>query len=137
MIKKTVKYEDFNGNQKETTCYFHLSKPELLELEYSKKGGFTEWINRLAESQDRKEIFNTVKNFVLSSYGEKSVDGDTFDKSDDIKHKFERSAIYDSLMMELCTSETAIVDFMYGILPADMQQAAKAEYAKLKGGNAN
>lgn len=137
MIKKTVKYEDFNGNQKEATCYFHLSKPELLELEYSKKGGFTEWITRLNESQDRKEIFDTVKNLVLSSYGEKSVDGDTFDKSGTIRHNFERSAMYDSLMMELCTSETAIVDFMYGILPADMQQTAKDEYNKLKGGNAN
>ena len=35
MVKKTIKYSDYNGNEIEEDFYFNLSKVELLEMEMS------------------------------------------------------------------------------------------------------
>ena len=37
MLKKTIKYTDYNGQQREEDFYFNLNKAELAEMEMSKK----------------------------------------------------------------------------------------------------
>ena len=52
MLKKTVKYEDFDGNTREETLYFFISKTELTEMELKTPGGFAK---RLLKPMIRKE----------------------------------------------------------------------------------
>ena len=44
MFEKTIKFLDFDENEREETFYFHLSKPEIIELELSKEGGLQKYI---------------------------------------------------------------------------------------------
>ena len=47
MLKKTITYTDFDGNERVKDCYFNLSKGELIEMEMSSTGGFANMINAI------------------------------------------------------------------------------------------
>ena len=49
MLKKTIKYVDYNGIDQADECYFNLSKAELTEMEFSKTGGFENYITNVPE----------------------------------------------------------------------------------------
>ena len=70
MLKKTITYEDFNGDTVSEDFFFHLSKAELVELELSHEGGLSEALKRIVEAEDGKGIIAEFKNIILSSYGQ-------------------------------------------------------------------
>ena len=49
MIAKTIKYVNFNGENKEKTYYFHMNRIEFMELETSVKGGWLENLQKKSE----------------------------------------------------------------------------------------
>lgn len=120
MLKKTIKYTDYNGNETEDVFYFNLSKPELVEMELSEKAGMKAVIERIIETRDNKELVELFQKIILKAYGEKSEDGKRFIKSPEIAHEFSQTAAYEALFMELATVEDAAANFMNGIVPKDM-----------------
>lgn len=120
MLKKTVKYTDFNGEEVQEDFLFHLSKAELIELEASHEGGLLEAMNRIVEANDTKAIIAEFKRIILLSYGVKSGDGRRFIKNQKLRDDFESSEAYSTLFMELVTETEAAVEFMNGIIPQDM-----------------
>ena len=52
MIKKTITYSDFNGNERTEDFYFNLTKAEITKMELSIKGGLSEMIQRIVAAQD-------------------------------------------------------------------------------------
>lgn len=130
MLKRTIKFTDYNDEEVEETFYFNLSKPELIELEVEYKGGIQATFTRLTETNDMQALFAMFKRIVLLSYGEKSEDGKRFVKSAAISDNFTQTPAYEILFMELTTDENAIVEFLKGVLPKDMQdEILKAEAA--------
>lgn len=125
MLKKTISYEDYNGNNVTESFYFHLSKPELIELEVDYDGGLATAINRIVETDNNKELIAIFKRIISLAYGIKSDDGKRFMKSDDIRDDFLSSAAYSELFMELATEADAAAEFIKGLLPSDM--AAEAD----------
>ena len=75
MLKKTIKYEDYNGVERNEDFYFNLSEAEIMEMELSVTGGLTEMINKIVTTQDGPAIIKLFKDLVLRAYGEKSADG--------------------------------------------------------------
>ena len=128
MLKRPITYEDFNGETVTDIYYFHLSKPELLKLEVGNSGGLNALIQRIIETKDGNAIIAEFEKIVLMSYGQKSDDGKRFIKSDELREEFSQSAAYQHLFMEIATNDTKAVEFLKGILPADMQdEIEKAE----------
>lgn len=121
MLKREIKYEDFNGNEVSEIFYFNMSKPELIELEVEYDEGFGQMLERIIETKESKELINIFKRLVLMSYGQKSDDGKRFIKSEELKEAFAQSAAYSALFMELATDDGAAVTFIRGLLPKDMQ----------------
>lgn len=119
MLKKTITYTNFDGDEKTKDYYFNLSEGELLEMELSSKGGMINSINAIVNAEDNASLFAEFKRIVLKSYGVKSPDGEQFIKSDELALAFEQSNAYSKLMMELCTDADAASAFINGILPAD------------------
>ena len=70
MLKKTLTYEDFNGNQRTEDYYFNLTKAELMEMELSADGGLEATINKIIAAQNGKEIMELFKEIVLKAYNE-------------------------------------------------------------------
>lgn len=121
MIKKTVKYVDYNGVERVEYFYFNLSKAEVAEMEMSVEGGLSKMLEDLVNSNDNKQIVETFKSILLKSYGEKTPDGRRFIKNKELSDAFSQTEAYSELFIELALDEKAAADFFNGILPADMQ----------------
>ena len=65
MLKKTIKYEDYNGVERNEDFYFNLSEAEIMEMELSVTGGLTEMINKIVTTQDGPAIIKLFKDLVL------------------------------------------------------------------------
>jgi len=117
MLKKTIKYTDYEGVERSEDCYFNLNKAELLEMETSERGGLQKLIERLVAEEDSKKIVELFKEIILKSCGVKSADGKRFIKSQEIRDAFSQSEAYVELFMELATNADAAVAFVNGIMP--------------------
>lgn len=121
MLKKTIKYTDYNGTQREEDFYFNLTKAELMEMEMSTSGGLAEMIQNIVKAQDAPAIIKIFKDLVLKAYGEKSLDGKRFMKVDEngtpLSIAFSQTEAYSNLFMELATNTEAASEFVNGIVP--------------------
>lgn len=132
MLKKTITFEDYNGEKHTESFYFHLTKPELLELELDYDGGLSGAINTIIETNDNKQLVATFKRIIALSYGVKSADGKRFTKSEDIRADFLDSAAYVELFMQLASDADAAAEFIKGLMPADMAVDIEKAEAKLE-----
>lgn len=121
MLKKTITYTDYNGTERTEDFYFNLTKAEVMEMEMSTSGGLAEMIQRIVAAQDAPAIIKVFKDLVLKAYGEKSLDGKRFVKSDEIAEAFSQTEAYSILFMELATDADKASEFVNGIVPADIK----------------
>lgn len=126
MLKKTITYVDYNGNERTEDFYFNLSKAEVMEMELSTTGGLAEMIQKIIAAQDSPAIIKIFKDLLLKAYGEKSPDGKRFMKTKEITQAFEQTEAYSQLFMELATNADAAAAFVNGIIP---QATAKEKEA--------
>lgn len=122
MLKKTITYVDFNGEEHTEDFYFNLTKAEILEMNFSTYGGLDKMIEKIIATNDTPKITAMFKDLVLSSYGEKSDDGKRFIKNDDVRAAFSQTQAYSDIFMELATDEKAAADFVNGIVPKDISE---------------
>ena len=125
MIKKTITYTDYDGNERKEDFYFNLSKPELIEMQTSESGGLEKKIEKITQEQDVAKIIELMKEIIQKSYGVKSDDGKRFIKNQEILDEFMQSEAYSELFMELATDANAASDFINGILPKGLVEEAK------------
>ena len=121
MVKKTIKYTDYNGTEREEDYYFNLSKVELLEMEMSAEGGLENKIKKIVESDDKAEIVKYFKEIIKKSFGKKSEDGKRFIKNPKDFEEFEQTEAYVNLFMELATNADAGANFINGIIPQGLK----------------
>lgn len=117
MLKKTITYTDYNGNQRTEDFFFNLNKAEILEMELSISGGMTQMIDRIVSAQDSPAIIKVFKELILKAYGEKSPDGKHFYKSEKISEEFSQTDAYSELFMELASDPDAAAAFINGLIP--------------------
>lgn len=117
MIKKTIKYTDYNGIEREEDFYFNLSKAEIAEMELSQNGGLSEYVKSIVEAKNSIAILSTFKQLILKAYGMKTEDGKRFVKSDQLSKEFAQTEAYSELFMELATDEKKASEFINGIIP--------------------
>ena len=117
MLKRTITYTDYNGEERTEDFYFNLTKAEVIEMQYSIGGGLKDWLENIVKAKDQPSIIREFKKVILAAYGEKSPDGREFMKSDEIRHRFECTEAYSILFMELATDADKASEFVNGITP--------------------
>ena len=122
MLKKTVKYVDYNGVERTEDFYFNMTKAEITEMELSVEGGFSKMLQELVVSKDNVKIVQLFKEMVLKAYGEKSPDGRRFVKSKELSEAFAQTEAYSEIFMELALNEEAAAAFINGIMPANLDK---------------
>lgn len=130
MLKKTITYTDYDGNQRTEDFYFNLTKAELTNMFNSVSGGLEKYLTRIVAAQDGPALMNAIRDIVKASYGEKSLDGRRFMKSEEIFKNFEETEAYSVFFMELMGDDEAALNFIISVLPQDMQGAIRQEMAK-------
>lgn len=124
MIKKTVRYEDYNGETVTEDFYFNLTKTELTKMRFSEKGGLEKYIEKISNERDGKKLLELFDEIIVMAYGEKSADGKHLMKNDSIRERFKCSPAYDEIFMECLGDTNKVVAFFTAILPKDMQEEA-------------
>lgn len=61
MLKKTIPYIDLNGVERKEDFYFHLSKPEIVKMQTSVKGGYDVQLKSIGAGADGGQIWNSLK----------------------------------------------------------------------------
>ena len=130
MIKKTVTYTDYNGEQRTETFYFHYTEAEILDMEMSEEGSFADRIQRIIDAKDKTALMKLIKKFVIDAYGVKSEDGKRFMKNDELKTAFLECPAYSDIFMEMVTNDEIAAEFVNGVIPSTM----KDRVAKLSNG---
>lgn len=138
MLKKNIKYTDYNGVEREETFLFNLSKAELMEMEMGTTGGLAEMIQNIVKTEDAPAIIKIFKDIILKAYGEKSADGKRFIKINDngvaLSIGFSQTEAFSTLFMELATNADAAAEFIKGIIPNDID-ISDADIKKLQENN--
>lgn len=130
MLKKTITYVDYNGNERTEDFYFNLSEAEIMEMEMGTVGGLSEMIQNVVQTQDSPALIKIFKDLILRAYGQKSLDGKRFIKSDNLRDEFAQTEAYSQLFMELATDDKAAAKFVNGIIPSKLEEASKEAQAK-------
>lgn len=131
MLKKSITYVDYNGEERTEDFFFNLNKKELLEMQMGQEGGLYDYLNKIVQTQDTPQLIEIFKKIILMAYGEKSDDGKRFMKSEEIRNNFECTEAFSELFMELATDSDAAADFVNGLLPNDYKADPK-EVKKLQ-----
>ena len=101
MIKQTFDYTDFNGHPRKAEMYFNLTEIEVVDFSGRKPEKVTEDLDVLVATENIRGILAFIRDLISWSYGEKSDDGITFEKSPEITRKFVQSAYYSDWLFSL------------------------------------
>lgn len=127
MLKKSITYNDYHGEERTEDFYFNLTQSELTSMELSKKGGMIATLEKIISEKDTPKLMEFFKQIIDESYGEKSLDGRRFMKSDDILEDFKQTLAYDKLFMELATDADKASEFVNGMMPEQVVTAKKEQ----------
>ena len=117
MLKKTITYTDYDGNERTETHYFDLNEVEATEMELSVEGGMSKKLETIAKAEDKAAMFKFFKELIAKSYGVKSEDGRRFIKSEQITEEFTQTGAYVALIMELARDGEKLAAFFNGVIP--------------------
>ena len=121
MFKKTIKFEDFDGNEQTEDFYFHISKTEFLAMA-ADGDDMKKRIERIVAEKDGKKIIHEFRELIKLSVGVRSEDGKRFLKDEVSQSTMIDSPAFDELVMELATSAGAASEFVSNLLPEKMQK---------------
>lgn len=129
MLKKTIEYTDFNGNERKEDFYFNLTETECLEMEGSIKGGLTAMIEQVCNTDDMPTAIKVFKDFIMKSYGERSLDGKYFMKVNEagipLNIAFSQTEAFNKLFMELAMDPKKAAEFFNGVIPQNIPETPK------------
>lgn len=126
MFTKIVKYQDFDGNERTKTCYFHMTKAEIVEFNMNKPGGVIAYVTRMMNAERNDLVFATFKELILTAYGERTSDGN-FVKNAQIRDAFACSEAYSEIFMEIVQNEESMAAFVNGLIPQRVSEEQRAE----------
>lgn len=117
MYKRTITFQDYDGNERKEDFYFNFTKAEIVEMQYSEVGGLQKYISNIIAADDKPRLITLFKDLVLKAYGQKSADGRRFIKTQELRDEFAQTEAYSILFMDLATNDKAAQDFVNGITP--------------------
>lgn len=126
MLKKTVTYIDFDGNERTEDFFFNLTEQEIAEMELSTEGGLCNFINKAVAAKSQVELIELFKKLILAAYGVKSADGRRFVKNDAVREDFMSTQAFSDIYMELVQDADKASAFFNGIVPKEKNKAPVA-----------
>lgn len=120
MLKKRIKYEDFNGEEREEDFYFNLTKTEILKWDLNTAGGLEALIKKIIDTKDTVQLLKIFDQIIDMAYGERSADGKRFVKSKELTDAFKQTNAYDNMFMEFMQNPDEYNKFIRAIIPSDV-----------------
>ena len=128
MIRKTLTYLDYEGQEHTKDFYFSLNQTEFALMNNRMPGGFEAYLKRVQEDHNEEKLLEMLVWFIEEGYGIRLGDDD-FVKEDEAGRKlgkrFRCTEACDNLITELLEKENNIGAFLIGMLPASLQPKAR------------
>lgn len=117
-----ITYKDYNKNERTEDFYFNLNTAEVIEL-LTTEGDYTidKALKRISQKRNGKEVIKFFKNLIYMAYGEVSLDGRKFIKTEEVKNDFMQTEAYAKLFTDIVTDGSKAAEFINKILPEEMQ----------------
>lgn len=141
MLKKVVKFTDYNGNEHSEDVYFHVSKTSVLTApddvyneivkigqDLQEKGKFLSEVEGTIDennpfdkngqllAESIRMVARLLDRLVDLSYGEKSPDGMKFVKNQTVLSEFKNSVVYDAFIEQMISNQDELIDFIKSLL---------------------
>ena len=129
MYSETMTFTDFDGVQRTEKFYFNLTKQEVLKMDICEEGGMVKSLEKIIAESDGKRLYQRFEAIVDTAYGQKSLDGRRFMKSEGILNNFKQTNAYSDLIIKLATDAKYAANFMNSILPVADNAAVSAATA--------
>lgn len=129
MYSETMTFIDFDGAKRTEKFYFNLTKQEVLKMDICEEGGMVKSLEKIIEESDGKRLYQRFEAIVDTAYGEKSLDGRRFMKSEEILNNFKQTNAYSDLIIKLATDAKYAANFMNCILPVSDNAAVSETQA--------
>ena len=132
MLKKTITYTDFNGNDVTDDFYFNLTQAEILKIEMGtqKAVGLEATVLALQEEKDGGKLMELFERIIRMSIGKKSPDGKRFIKTPEIADEFMETQAYSDLVMSFIEDSSKGAEFFNSIIPQQEKPAIPAPPVK-------
>lgn len=148
MFKKTMKFDDLDGNEVEQTFYFNYNKKEIGELlEFGQLSQFPSDKKRLpleqqltllktpvsesglTQAENNQQAYDIFQDLILDAYGEKGADNVTFVKNERTRAYFQSHVAFVDLIFEFLENPRLGGQFIENCLPAKLVAKAKEDLA--------
>lgn len=116
MIKQTVSYLDFNGQEITEDLYFNLTNAEYVRLTGKVGGDISDYAQQLVAEGKHGEMLEFIENLILSSYGVRTPDGRGFKKTKEIRENFEYSIAFSEIFETLLSDPDKASAFASGLM---------------------
>ena len=126
MIKKTITYKGFDGDDITEDFYFNLSMAEITEKQLIHPEGYAEYLQRIVKEMDRPAMIAAFKDLILSSVGVRTADGKGFVKKG-VAEAFEATEAFSALFMEVVTDAKKSAEFFNGVMPKELADKIQAQ----------
>lgn len=123
MLKREIKYTNYDDEEVTEVFYFNISTTDVVEMEVEHDEGLSDWLKAIVAAENKKALFDEFKKIILMAYGEKSEDGKRFVKNDEVRENFSHTAAFDALITEFITDEGKAAEFIIHVLPKGMEGA--------------
>lgn len=134
MFKKTMKFDDLEGNEVTQTFYFNYNKKEIAELlEFKQLEEKIKLLQTpisesgLTELENTKQAYDIFQDLILDAYGEKGADNVTFVKNEELRNYWKSHVAFVELIFEFLENPQLGSEFIENCLPAKMVAKAKEE----------
>lgn len=147
MFKKTMKFDDLDGNEVTQTFYFNYNKKEIAELlefgqvmKFSAPGSVRDPLevqmkklstpveeSGLSQQENNQQAYEIFQNLILDAYGQKGADNVTFEKNWDLRNYWESHVAFPEMVFEFLADEKLAAEFIEKCLPPRLVEAQKAE----------
>lgn len=151
MFKKTMTFDDLEGNEVQQTFYFNYNKKEIAELiEFGRVLRFPARpgvnylpleqqmdklttdtdTSGLSNQENNEQAYEIFQNLLLDAYGRKGDDNVSFDKSPELRHYWSTHVAFPELVFEFLDNPRLAADFIEKCLPPRMVAQAKKEISE-------
>lgn len=120
MLKKTITYINYFGDEVQEDCWFHFSTNDLAEWELSEGGKISDRIQNALDTESPLVIMKMFQEILLKAYGQPTEDGKRFIKSKELSDEFANSLAYETLFWEFADGKEDSEKFINALLPKQL-----------------
>lgn len=137
MFKKSMTFDNLEGDEVSQTFYFNYTKKEIMELiELKDLEGKFKLLSvpveesGLSNTENNKQAYAIFEDLILDAYGEKSADNVTFIKNDRTREYFRSHVAFSDMVFEFIGDPDLMQSFIENCLPPKLVNQAKEELQK-------